>query len=42
VQFGRAIRPEEWARIHGQKARNEYVSRELEQRIGDLARDARR
>jgi 1-acyl-sn-glycerol-3-phosphate acyltransferase len=37
VQFGRTICPEEWAAIHGQKARNDYVSRELEQRIADLA-----
>ncbi|HWF83725.1 MAG TPA: lysophospholipid acyltransferase family protein [Vicinamibacterales bacterium] len=42
VQFGRTIRPEEWAAIHGRKARNEYVSRELEQRIADLAGAARR
>ena len=37
VQFGRAIRPEDWAAIHGHKARTAYVSRELEQRIADLA-----
>jgi len=42
VRFGRPIRPEAWAAIHGQKARNEYVSRELEQRIADLAGAARR
>lgn len=42
VRFGRTIRPEEWTAIHGQKARNEYVSRELEQRIADLASVARR
>jgi 1-acyl-sn-glycerol-3-phosphate acyltransferase len=42
VQFGRAIRPVDWVAIHGQKARNEYVSRELEQRIGDLAQTAAR
>ena len=36
VRFGRAIQPEEWAVIHGQKARSEYVTREIEQRIGDL------
>jgi 1-acyl-sn-glycerol-3-phosphate acyltransferase len=41
VQFGPTIRPEEWAAIHGRKARNEYVSREIEQRIADLACAAR-
>jgi 1-acyl-sn-glycerol-3-phosphate acyltransferase/long-chain acyl-CoA synthetase len=41
VRFGRTIRPEEWTAIHGQKARNEYVSREIEQRITDLADVAR-
>jgi 1-acyl-sn-glycerol-3-phosphate acyltransferase len=38
VRFGRAIQPAEWAAVHGQKARLDYVTRELEQRIGDLAR----
>jgi len=38
VQFGRPIRPAEWAIVDGQKARCDYVTRELEQRIGDLAR----
>ncbi|MCU1383182.1 MAG: 1-acyl-sn-glycerol-3-phosphate acyltransferase [Acidobacteria bacterium] len=42
VQFGPTIRPEEWGAIHGQKARNDYVSRELERRIADLARAATR
>jgi 1-acyl-sn-glycerol-3-phosphate acyltransferase len=38
VQFGRPIRPAEWAEVHGLKARCDYVTRELEQRIRDLAR----
>jgi long-chain acyl-CoA synthetase len=42
VRFGRTIRPEEWAAIQGRKARNDYVSRELEQRIADLAGITRR
>lgn len=40
VQFGRAITPDEWAGVDGRKARCEYVTRELEQRIGSLARGA--
>jgi 1-acyl-sn-glycerol-3-phosphate acyltransferase/long-chain acyl-CoA synthetase len=38
VQFGRAIRPEEWTGVHSHKERCDYVARELEQRITDLAR----
>lgn len=38
VQFGRPIRPTEWAGVDGQRARCDYITRELEQRIGDLAR----
>jgi 1-acyl-sn-glycerol-3-phosphate acyltransferase/long-chain acyl-CoA synthetase len=38
VQFGRPIRPAEWAVVPGRKARFDYVTRELEQRIGNLAR----
>jgi 1-acyl-sn-glycerol-3-phosphate acyltransferase len=38
VRFGRAIQPAEWAVISGPKARCVYVTRELEHRIGDLAR----
>jgi 1-acyl-sn-glycerol-3-phosphate acyltransferase len=41
VRFGSAIRPAEWAALDGQKARCDYVTRELEQRIGDLARGRR-
>ena len=37
VQFGRPIRPAEWAVVHSRKARCDYVTRELEQRIGELA-----
>jgi 1-acyl-sn-glycerol-3-phosphate acyltransferase len=36
VRFGRPIRPEEWAPVSGQKARCDYVTRELEQRIRAL------
>jgi 1-acyl-sn-glycerol-3-phosphate acyltransferase len=39
VRFGRPIRPAEWAPLDGQKARCDYVTRELEQRIGDLSRN---
>jgi len=39
VQFGRPIRPTEWACVDGRRARCEYVTRELELRIGNLARD---
>jgi 1-acyl-sn-glycerol-3-phosphate acyltransferase/long-chain acyl-CoA synthetase len=38
VRFGRAIRPTEWAVVPGRKARCDYLTRELEQRIGNLAR----
>lgn len=38
VQFGRPIRPTEWAVANSRKARCDYVTRELEQRIGNLAR----
>ena len=38
VQFGRPIRPTEWAVANSRKARCDYVTRELEQRIGTLAR----
>lgn len=41
VQFGRPILPGDWAAAQGQKARCGYVAREIEQRITDLARDAR-
>ena len=42
VGFGRAILPAEWAAVaQGQKARCGYVEREIEQRITDLAREAR-
>jgi 1-acyl-sn-glycerol-3-phosphate acyltransferase len=37
VRFGRAIRPAEWTAVPGRKARCDYVTRELEQRIGNLA-----
>jgi len=42
VRFGRPILPADWAAIHSRKARCDYVTRELEQRIGDLARVAPR
>jgi 1-acyl-sn-glycerol-3-phosphate acyltransferase/long-chain acyl-CoA synthetase len=38
VRFGAPIRPAEWSDISGQRARSDYVTRVLEQRIGDLAR----
>ncbi len=38
VRFGRAIQPAEWAAIDGQKARCDYVTHELEARVGSLAR----
>ena len=38
VEFGCAIRPAEWAVHHSRKARCDYLTRELEQRIGNLAR----
>jgi 1-acyl-sn-glycerol-3-phosphate acyltransferase/long-chain acyl-CoA synthetase len=42
VRFGRPILPAEWAAAaQGQKARCGYVEREIEQRITDLAREAR-
>jgi 1-acyl-sn-glycerol-3-phosphate acyltransferase len=41
VRFGSPVRPAEWAALDGQKARSDYVTRELEQRIGDLARGRR-
>lgn len=37
VRFGQPIRPSEWAIVNGQKARWDYVTRELEQRISALA-----
>jgi 1-acyl-sn-glycerol-3-phosphate acyltransferase len=37
VHFGRPIRPAEWSVVDGRKARCDYVTRELEQRIGELA-----
>jgi 1-acyl-sn-glycerol-3-phosphate acyltransferase len=37
VRFGAPIRPAEWAGLPGRKARCEYVTRELERRIADLA-----
>jgi 1-acyl-sn-glycerol-3-phosphate acyltransferase len=37
VRFGRPIRPTEWAVAHSRKARCDYVTRELERRIGELA-----
>ncbi len=40
VQFGRAIQPEEWALLQPQKMRCDYVTRELEQRVADLAASA--
>jgi 1-acyl-sn-glycerol-3-phosphate acyltransferase/long-chain acyl-CoA synthetase len=40
VLFGRPIVPGEWALIHGQKARSDYVISEIERRIADLARAA--
>jgi 1-acyl-sn-glycerol-3-phosphate acyltransferase/long-chain acyl-CoA synthetase len=40
VRFGRPIQPDDWAFVDGQKARCDFVTRELEQRIGDLARGA--
>jgi 1-acyl-sn-glycerol-3-phosphate acyltransferase len=40
VRFGQPIRPADWAVIASQKARRDYVTRELEQRISDLARAA--
>lgn len=36
VQFGRHIQPAEWAAVNGRKARCDYVTRELEQRIAEL------
>lgn len=38
VQFGRPIRLTDWAIVNGQKARWNYITQELEQRIADLAR----
>lgn len=38
VRFGQPIRPAEWAALPGRQARCDYVTRELEQRIADLAR----
>jgi 1-acyl-sn-glycerol-3-phosphate acyltransferase/long-chain acyl-CoA synthetase len=37
VRFGRPIAVQEWAGIAGQKGRRDYVTRELERRIADLA-----
>ena len=37
VHFGRPIRPAEWAMVQSRKARCDYVTRELERRIGELA-----
>jgi 1-acyl-sn-glycerol-3-phosphate acyltransferase len=37
VHFGRPIRPAEWAVVQGRKARWDYVTRELERRIRELA-----
>jgi 1-acyl-sn-glycerol-3-phosphate acyltransferase len=38
VQFGRPICPADWTALHGQKARCDYVARELEQRVANLSR----
>jgi 1-acyl-sn-glycerol-3-phosphate acyltransferase len=38
VRFGRPIRPADWAAVLGLKARCDFVTHELERRIGDLAR----
>jgi 1-acyl-sn-glycerol-3-phosphate acyltransferase len=37
VRFGRFIHPREWAGVEGRNARWDYVTRELERRIGELA-----
>lgn len=37
VRFGRAIRPADWAGLPAARARTDYVSRELERRVTELA-----